>query len=165
VSADLFSVFAWECARQHSIIGWLLDRFATVPSVTWDSIGALDGLRDELTYTILQPITNPEQYTHLGLSAGAGVLLFGPPGCGKTLVAKAVANESGASFLSVKGPELLSQYVGESERAVRQVFQRFVTYRFPQIHYSCQLNKSIDACLYHVVVQRSYVCAVRDFLR
>jgi DNA polymerase III delta prime subunit len=61
------------------------------------------------------------------LTVAAGVLLYGPPGCGKTLVAKAIANESGASFLSIKGPELLSQFVGGSERAVRQVFQRSVS--------------------------------------
>nr|XP_020642225.1 nuclear valosin-containing protein-like isoform X3 [Pogona vitticeps] len=70
------------------------------------------------------PVRNPEQFQALGLTTPAGVLLAGPPGCGKTLLAKAVANESGLNFISVKGPELLNMYVGESERAVRQVFQR-----------------------------------------
>uniref|UniRef100_A0A4X1TI63 Nuclear VCP like n=1 Tax=Sus scrofa TaxID=9823 RepID=A0A4X1TI63_PIG len=70
------------------------------------------------------PIRNPDQFKALGLVTPAGVLLAGPPGCGKTLLAKAVANESGLNFISVKGPELLNMYVGESERAVRQVFQR-----------------------------------------
>lgn len=60
----------------------------------------------------------------MGLAAAVGVLLYGPPGCGKTLVAKAVAHESGANFISIKGPELLNKYVGESERAVRQLFSR-----------------------------------------
>lgn len=73
---------------------------------------------------ILAPVRSPEQFRALGLSAPSGVLLAGPPGCGKTLLAKAVANESGLNFISVKGPELLNMYVGESERAVRQVFQR-----------------------------------------
>ncbi|KAM4042709.1 nuclear valosin-containing protein-like isoform 2-T2 [Anomaloglossus baeobatrachus] len=98
--------------------------FATVPDVTWEDIGALDEIREELTMAILAPVRNPEQFKALGLMAPAGVLLAGPPGCGKTLLAKAVANESGLNFISVKGPELLNMYVGESERAVRQVFQR-----------------------------------------
>uniref|UniRef100_A0A8C5CFL7 AAA+ ATPase domain-containing protein n=1 Tax=Gadus morhua TaxID=8049 RepID=A0A8C5CFL7_GADMO len=98
--------------------------FATVPDVTWEDVGALLDIREELTMAILAPVRSPEQFRALGLSAPAGVLLAGPPGCGKTLLAKAVANESGLNFISVKGPELLNMYVGESERAVRQVFQR-----------------------------------------
>ncbi|XP_051937001.1 nuclear valosin-containing protein-like isoform X2 [Hippocampus zosterae] len=98
--------------------------FATVPDVTWDDVGALHEIREELTMAILAPVRSPEQFRALGLSAPSGVLLAGPPGCGKTLLAKAVANESGLNFISVKGPELLNMYVGESERAVRQVFQR-----------------------------------------
>ncbi|XP_062864853.1 nuclear valosin-containing protein-like isoform X3 [Trichomycterus rosablanca] len=98
--------------------------FATVPDVTWEDVGALQDIRDELAMAILAPVRSPEQFRALGLNAPAGVLLAGPPGCGKTLLAKAVANESGLNFISVKGPELLNMYVGESERAVRQVFQR-----------------------------------------
>ncbi|XP_067277904.1 nuclear valosin-containing protein-like isoform X2 [Pseudorasbora parva] len=98
--------------------------FATVPDVTWEDVGALQDIREELNMAIMAPINNPEHFRALGLSAPAGVLLAGPPGCGKTLLAKAVANESGLNFISVKGPELLNMYVGESERAVRQVFQR-----------------------------------------
>ncbi|XP_034465337.1 nuclear valosin-containing protein-like isoform X3 [Hippoglossus hippoglossus] len=98
--------------------------FATVPDVTWENVGALQDIREELTMAILAPVRSPEQFKALGLSAPSGVLLAGPPGCGKTLLAKAVANESGLNFISVKGPELLNMYVGESERAVRQVFQR-----------------------------------------
>ncbi|KAF1323580.1 Ribosome biogenesis atpase rix7, partial [Globisporangium splendens] len=98
--------------------------FATIPDVTWADIGALASVRDELVLSILHPIQNPERFEALGLKMPAGVLLYGPPGCGKTLLAKAIANESGANFISIKGPELLDKYVGESERAVRQVFQR-----------------------------------------
>jgi len=98
--------------------------FATVPDVSWNDVGALQSIREELTLNVLEPITHPEKFIALGLSLPAGVLLYGPPGCGKTLLAKAIANESGANFISVKGPELLDKYVGESERAVRQVFER-----------------------------------------
>lgn len=98
--------------------------FATVPDVTWASVGALNKVRVELNMAIVQPIKKPELYEKVGISAPAGVLLWGPPGCGKTLLAKAVANESRANFISIKGPELLNKYVGESERAIRQVFTR-----------------------------------------
>jgi ribosome biogenesis ATPase len=98
--------------------------FATIPDTTWSDIGALGGVREELETAIVDPIRDPDLYARVGISAPTGVLLWGPPGCGKTLLAKAVANESRANFISVKGPELLNKYVGESERAVRQVFVR-----------------------------------------
>jgi len=98
--------------------------FATVPDVTWDAIGALQSIRQELQMSIVLPIQDPALFATVGLNKPIGVLLWGPPGCGKTLLAKAVANESHANFISVKGPELLNKYVGESERAVRQVFSR-----------------------------------------
>lgn len=98
--------------------------FITVPDVTWNDIGSLGDIREELKLAILAPVKFPHRLKLLGLSAPSGVLLCGPPGCGKTLLAKAVANEAGINFISVKGPELLNMYVGESERAVRQCFQR-----------------------------------------
>uniref|UniRef100_A0A7I5E7Y6 Nuclear valosin-containing protein-like n=1 Tax=Haemonchus contortus TaxID=6289 RepID=A0A7I5E7Y6_HAECO len=99
--------------------------FATVPDVSWQDIGALNDIRQELEWNILFPVKRPEDFALLGITAKPqGILLCGPPGCGKTLLAKAVANETGMNFISVKGPELLNMYVGESERAVRTVFQR-----------------------------------------
>jgi len=98
--------------------------FTTIPNVTWDDVGALQEIRKDLLVTVVEPILFPERYKLVGLTAPAGVLLFGPPGCGKTLVAKAVSNESKANFISIKGPELLNKYVGESERAVRALFSR-----------------------------------------
>jgi ribosome biogenesis ATPase len=98
--------------------------FATIPDTTWAHIGALHEVRDQLQMAIVEPIKRPESFARVGITAPTGVLLWGPPGCGKTLLAKAVANESKANFISIKGPELLNKYVGESERAVRQVFER-----------------------------------------
>lgn len=98
--------------------------FAVVPDTNWDDIGALSYVRDELRMAVVEPIRHPEKFAAVGISAPAGVLLWGPPGCGKTLLAKAVANEAHSNFISVKGPELLNKWVGESERAVRQVFER-----------------------------------------
>ncbi|XP_054289293.1 nuclear valosin-containing protein-like isoform X1 [Macrosteles quadrilineatus] len=98
--------------------------FATVPDVRWEDIGSLKDIRHELEMAILAPVKFPAEFAKMGLDTPTGVLLCGPPGCGKTLLAKAVANEAGINFISVKGPELLNMYVGESERAVRQCFQR-----------------------------------------
>lgn len=98
--------------------------FAVVPEVTWDDVGALHSVREELRLAVVEPMRHPELFAAMGISTPAGVLLYGPPGCGKTLLAKAVANESHSNFLSVKGPELLNKYLGESERAIRQLFER-----------------------------------------
>ena len=98
--------------------------FSSPPAVSWADVGALSDLRSELEYAITRPIADPGAYAALGLSAPTGVLLYGPPGCGKTLLARAVAAEARANFISVKGPELLSKYVGESEAAVRRMFAR-----------------------------------------
>lgn len=98
--------------------------FSTIPDTTWQDIGGMEHLRTELHYSIVHPIQCPEKYKAVGINAAAGVLLCGPPGCGKTLLAKAVANESKANFIAVNGPELLNKYVGESEKAVRILFQR-----------------------------------------
>lgn len=98
--------------------------FAIAPDVSWQDVGALSEVREELKHNVLEPIAHPERFRALGLEVPAGVLFYGPPGCGKTLLAKALANQSGANFISVKGPELLNMYVGESESRVRQVFAR-----------------------------------------
>ncbi|XP_060656063.1 uncharacterized protein LOC132791241 isoform X1 [Drosophila nasuta] len=98
--------------------------FITVPDITWEDIGSLHDIREELKLAVLAPVKYPEMLVRLGLEAPSGVLLCGPPGCGKTLLAKAIANEAGINFISVKGPELMNMYVGESERAVRACFQR-----------------------------------------
>lgn len=98
--------------------------FSTIPDVKWDDVGALQEVQADMDAAVCEPIRQAELFRELGLTVPVGVLLFGPPGCGKTLLAKATANQSGANFIAVKGPELLNKYVGESERAVRLVFQR-----------------------------------------
>ncbi|KAJ3059851.1 hypothetical protein HDU98_004118, partial [Podochytrium sp. JEL0797] len=98
--------------------------FATVPDVTWNDVGALGAIRDELKMSVVEPIQHPELFARVGITKPMGVLLYGPPGCGKTMLAKAVASESCCNFISVKGPELLNKFVGESERGIRMVFSR-----------------------------------------
>ncbi|KAI8847442.1 P-loop containing nucleoside triphosphate hydrolase protein [Chytridium lagenaria] len=99
--------------------------FATVPDVSWENVGALEGVRDELRMAIVEPIKRPEFFKKVGINKPMGVVLYGPPGCGKTLLAKAVANESCCNFISVKGPELLNKVRPHfSERGIRQVFAR-----------------------------------------
>ncbi|KAI3470466.1 hypothetical protein Pfo_027129 [Paulownia fortunei] len=98
--------------------------FSAIPNVKWDDVGGLLFLRQEFDRYIVRRIKFPEDYEDFGVDLETGFLLYGPPGCGKTLIAKAVANEAGANFIHIKGPELLNKYVGESELAVRIIFSR-----------------------------------------
>ncbi|MGV9169589.1 MAG: CDC48 family AAA ATPase [Promethearchaeia archaeon] len=98
--------------------------FVEVPDVQWGQVGGLDDVIQELIEVVEWPLKRPEIFDRVGITVPKGVLVFGPPGCGKTLLAKAVATESEANFISVKGPELLSKWVGESEKAVREVFRK-----------------------------------------
>jgi transitional endoplasmic reticulum ATPase len=94
------------------------------PDVTWDDVGGLDDAKARLQETIQWPMAYGDAYDRVGLNPSNGVLLYGPPGTGKTLLAKAVANEAESNFISVKGPELLNKFVGESEKGVREVFSK-----------------------------------------
>ncbi|MBR9703594.1 CDC48 family AAA ATPase, partial [Candidatus Woesearchaeota archaeon] len=95
-----------------------------VPDVKWTDVGGLDDVKQELVEAVEWPLKHKEAFIRLGVKPPKGVLLYGPPGTGKTMLAKAVANESEANFILVKGPEMLSQWVGESEKAVRKVFEK-----------------------------------------
>jgi transitional endoplasmic reticulum ATPase len=95
-----------------------------VPTVTWDDIGGLDKVKLELQETVQYPVEHPEKFLKYGMSPSKGVLFYGPPGTGKTLLAKAIANECQANFISIKGPELLTMWFGESEANVRDVFDK-----------------------------------------
>ena len=94
------------------------------PHVSWSDIGGVSHIRERLREAIEWPLLHAETFARLGVMPTKGVLLYGPPGCSKTLTAKALATESGINFLAVKGPELLNKFVGESERAVREVFAK-----------------------------------------
>jgi len=94
----------------------------TAPPVSWNDIGGSDHLKRALIESIEQPIKFPQLYARFGVASSSGVMMYGPPGCGKTLLARAIAHRCGATFLSVKGPELLSSYLGESEANIRRLF-------------------------------------------
>ncbi len=102
----------------------LREIYVEIPEVSWDQVGGLQEIKDRLKESIEWPLTQPELFAHFGVKPPRGVLLFGAPGTGKTLIAKAIANEAKANFISVKGPEMISKWVGESERGIREVFKK-----------------------------------------
>ncbi|ERE87813.1 spermatogeneis-associated protein 5 [Cricetulus griseus] len=95
-----------------------------VPNVSWSDIGGLENIKLKLKQAVEWPLKHPKSFIRMGIQPPKGVLLYGPPGCSKTMIAKALANESGLNFLAIKGPELMNKYVGESERAVREIFRK-----------------------------------------
>ncbi len=98
--------------------------YIEVPTVHWTDIGGLVEVKQELMEAVEWPIKNPEVFERMGIRPPKGIMLFGPPGCGKTLLARAVATESEANFITIKGPEVFSKWVGESEKAIREVFRK-----------------------------------------
>lgn len=102
----------------------LRETVVEIPDVTWDDIGGLEDVKKNLQEMILYPIEHPDKFHKFGMSPSKGVLFYGPPGCGKTLLAKAVAHECSSNFISIKGPELLTMWFGESEANVREVFDK-----------------------------------------
>jgi transitional endoplasmic reticulum ATPase len=102
----------------------LRETVVEVPNVTWEDIGGLEGVKNELKETLQYPMEHPEQFKKFGMQPSKGILFYGPPGCGKTLLAKAIANECQANFISIKGPELLTMWFGESEANVREIFDK-----------------------------------------
>jgi transitional endoplasmic reticulum ATPase len=97
--------------------------FVEIPNVTWDEVGGLEDIKEQLKEAVEWPLKYEDAFTEFNVQPPVGILIHGPSGTGKTLIAKALANESGVNFISVKGPSLMSKYVGESERAIREVFK------------------------------------------
>jgi len=95
-----------------------------IPKVTWKDVGGLEEVKSRLKEMVEWPLKYPKSFENIGIKPPRGILLYGPPGTGKTMLAKAVANESGANFISVKGPEIMNKWVGESEKKVREIFKR-----------------------------------------
>lgn len=129
VDAEVLNSLAVNMGHFRSALGGtnpsaLRETFVEIPDVSWEDIGGLEDVKAELQETVMYPILHGDLYKKYGLSPSTGVLFYGPPGCGKTLMAKAVANCCGANFISVKGPELLTMWFGESEANVREVFDK-----------------------------------------
>ncbi len=98
--------------------------YIEVPTVRWTDIGGLEDVKEDLREAVEWPLKNPDVFKRMGIRAPKGIMLYGPPGCGKTLLARAVATESEANFITIKGPEVFSKWVGESEKAIREVFRK-----------------------------------------
>ncbi len=111
-------------AMKHVEPSAMREVLVEIPDVSWEDVGGLEEVKSELTEAVEWPLKYPEVFAQLATAPPRGILLFGPPGTGKTLLAKAVANESESNFISVKGPELLSKWVGESEKGVREIFRK-----------------------------------------
>merc|ERR1711966_356039 len=119
VSMDHFNSAMGHCNPSS-----LRETVVEVPNIKWDDIGGLEETKRNLQEMILYPIDHPEKFEKFGMQPSRGVLFYGPPGCGKTLLAKAVASECSANFMGIKGPELLTMWFGESESNVREVFDK-----------------------------------------
>lgn len=102
----------------------LREIYVEIPEVSWEEVGGLLEVKDRLKESVEWPLTKPDLFEHFGIKPPRGIVLFGAPGTGKTLLAKAIANEAQANFISIKGPELISKWVGESERAIREIFKK-----------------------------------------
>ncbi|KAL5487188.1 hypothetical protein EMCRGX_G019762 [Ephydatia muelleri] len=111
-------------AMGHSNPSALRETVVEIPNVTWEDVGGLEEVKRELQELVQYPVEHPEKFLQFGMTPSKGVLFYGPPGCGKTLLAKAIANECQANFISIKGPELLTMWFGESEANVRDVFDK-----------------------------------------
>merc|ERR1719473_119958 len=119
VTMDHFNTAMGQCNPSS-----LRETVVEVPNIKWDDIGGLEDVKRNLQEMILYPIDHPDKFEKFGMNPSRGVLFYGPPGCGKTLLVKAVASECSANFVSIKGPELLTMWFGESEANVREVFDK-----------------------------------------
>ncbi|NXH86055.1 TERA ATPase, partial [Edolisoma coerulescens] len=126
--------FRWALSQSNPSA--LRETVVEVPQVTWEDIGGLEDVKRELQELVQYPVEHPDKFLKFGMTPSKGVLFYGPPGCGKTLLAKAIANECQANFISIKGPELLTMWFGESEANVREIFDK-VSVSFYSLCYLC----------------------------
>ncbi|EGG18800.1 cell division cycle protein 48 [Cavenderia fasciculata] len=129
ISAEILESMSVTQAHFRTALGIsnpsaLRETVVEVPTTTWEDIGGLEGVKRELRETVQYPVEHPEKFRKFGMQPSKGVLFYGPPGCGKTLLAKAIASECQANFISIKGPELLTMWFGESESNVRELFDK-----------------------------------------
>jgi transitional endoplasmic reticulum ATPase len=102
----------------------LREFYVEVPQTFWGDVGGLEEIKEALSENIIQAVKHPEEFKKKGIEPPRGVLLYGPPGCGKTLLAKALAAESQTNLIVIRGPEILSKWLGESEKAIRDIFRK-----------------------------------------
>ena len=133
----------------------LRETVVEVPTVTWNDIGGLENVKRELQELVQYPVEHPDKFLKFGMVPSKGVLFYGPPGCGKTLLAKAIANECQANFISIKGPELLTMWFGESEANVRDVFDKVLQCSFTQHNNTTQHNTTQHNTTQHNTTQRN----------
>jgi transitional endoplasmic reticulum ATPase len=114
----------FQMASREIVPTALREFYIEKPLVKWEDIGGLEEVKRIISQNIIRSIKNPEEFQRFGVKPPRGALLYGPPGCGKTLLAMAIASESGANYITVKGPEILSKWVGESEKAIREIFRK-----------------------------------------
>ena len=129
----------WEVISHYFLLQWALSKSnpsalretsVEVPTVSWEDVGGLENVKKELQELVQYPVEHPDKFLKFGMTPSKGVLFYGPPGCGKTLLAKAIANECQANFISIKGPELLTMWFGESEANVREIFDKVQFFLF-----------------------------------
>ena len=130
--------FQWALSKSNPSA--LRETTVEVPTVTWEDIGGLENVKRELQELVQYPVEHPDKFLKFGMTPSKGVLFYGPPGCGKTLLAKAIANECQANFISIKGPELLTMWFGESEANVRDIFDKVRNFplRFTTAKLDCE---------------------------
>jgi len=125
---SLESMVLTQADLEHALLSTrpsaMREVFLETPKVLWSDIGGQEVVKARLRESVEWPLRHPEVFTRLGVKPPRGILLYGPPGCSKTLIAKALATEGGLNFIAVKGPEIFNKYVGESEKAVREIFRK-----------------------------------------
>ena len=125
---DAFSVTVNKSDIEQAVIAAkplsIQDLLVEVPKTLWSEIGGNDTVKFQVRQCVEWPLKYPEKFHAVGIKPPQGILLYGPPGCSKTMIAKALATESGLNFIAIKGPELFSKYVGDTEKAIREIFRK-----------------------------------------